>query len=233
MKNAWFIWRSNDYALEGQKTWSNCLKLAWRIAKQNKADVLLSAKKAVKLNKKDIQFNEIYKTYYGYLNTVIYSRLQNSTDTEEAIQDVFVKINNNLNNYDPSKTKLKTWITGIAINTCTDYFRKKMVKRTYNNRYDIEGIEENQTPSTDAADKLIQVKEQKDFHRRLNRTLYNAIERLNTKQKTIILLTLQGYKIDEIASELNVPVGTIKGTKFRAEKELAKMLSAKQELAHV
>lgn len=54
--------------------------------------------------------------------------------------------------------------------------------------------------------------------------LYDAIKHLNTKEKTIITLYLQGYSYAEISQHLNIKEGTVKSSIHRAKIKLRKLL---------
>jgi RNA polymerase sigma-70 factor (ECF subfamily) len=58
----------------------------------------------------------IYKFVYGYI--------ENQQDTEDIVQEVFIKTWRNLKKFDKSKS-FKTWIFTIAKNTTIDFLRKK------------------------------------------------------------------------------------------------------------
>lgn len=54
--------------------------------------------------------------------------------------------------------------------------------------------------------------------------LYDAIKHLNSKEKTIITLYLQGYSYAEISQHLNMKEGTVKSSIHRAKLKLRKLL---------
>ncbi|KAA5805158.1 sigma-70 family RNA polymerase sigma factor [Alkalicaulis satelles] len=51
--------------------------------------------------------------------------LGDSSEAEDAAQDVFVKVWRKIGSYDPGRAKLETWVARIAINTCHDRLRKR------------------------------------------------------------------------------------------------------------
>jgi RNA polymerase sigma-70 factor (ECF subfamily) len=53
----------------------------------------------------------------------IIKRVANAEDAEDILQEVFLKIHNNLKNLEDEK-KIHAWIYTIARNTITDYYRK-------------------------------------------------------------------------------------------------------------
>src|SRR3990167_9964443 len=53
------------------------------------------------------------------------ARLTNRIDTSDIVQEIFIKIWKNLNNFDREKASFKTWIFTIARNTVIDFSRKR------------------------------------------------------------------------------------------------------------
>ena len=70
-------------------------------------------------------FSQLYDLYSGALFGVIYRVVNNTEASEEILQDSFLKIWNNITQYDASKAKLFTWMLNIARNTAIDYARVK------------------------------------------------------------------------------------------------------------
>ena len=54
--------------------------------------------------------------------------------------------------------------------------------------------------------------------------LYNAIEHLNSDEKVIITMRLQGYSYDEIATTTHKKIGTIKSSIHRIKARLKSLL---------
>lgn len=59
-----------------------------------------------------------------YLDAI--KSLRSNQEAEDASQDIFIKIWKNSSKYDPTKSKLITWISVITDRTLIDAFRKKM-----------------------------------------------------------------------------------------------------------
>ncbi len=63
---------------------------------------------------------ELYGILLPYLNLICRRYLRNTSDIQDVLQDVFIKIFKNLEQFDINKASFKTWSTRIAINTCLD-----------------------------------------------------------------------------------------------------------------
>ncbi|HBK82515.1 MAG TPA: RNA polymerase subunit sigma-70, partial [Flavobacterium sp.] len=83
-----------------------------------------------KLLKKDDQsFALLYDNYSKSLYGVIFNLMKNIEESEDVLQEVFIKIWKNIDSYNESKGRLYTWMLNIARNTSIDKLRSK----NYNN----------------------------------------------------------------------------------------------------
>lgn len=82
------------------------------------------------LKLKDSQaFSYLYDNYSSAIWGVIYRMTENSESSEDILQEAFIKIWNNLDNYDSSKGKLFTWMLNITRNLTIDNLRSKNYKK--------------------------------------------------------------------------------------------------------
>ena len=78
----------------------------------------------IKRTDKKMPFEEVYGEYYDRIYRAVYMRLLNRENTEDVVQDTFVKAMNAYDRFDPDKASLYTWLYTIATNTLYDRFRK-------------------------------------------------------------------------------------------------------------
>ena len=78
----------------------------------------------------DSQYNtlEIWESFSNKLERFIKSKINNTSDAEDILQEVFLKIHKNINTLD-DKDKLPAWIYSITRNSITDFYRKKGVAK--------------------------------------------------------------------------------------------------------
>lgn len=69
-------------------------------------------------------FEELYMHFFPRVYNFIYARLKNSVDADDVTSITFIKMNENLDKYDPKKASFSTWLFRIAINTIVDHTRK-------------------------------------------------------------------------------------------------------------
>lgn len=67
----------------------------------------------------------LYDHYAGALNGVIINIVQDPDFAQDILQEVFVKIWRQMENYDPEKGRVFTWMHHIARNTAIDAIRSK------------------------------------------------------------------------------------------------------------
>jgi RNA polymerase sigma-70 factor (ECF subfamily) len=105
MKNAWIIFKKGN----GSITWPDALKQAWNVAKNG-------------IEKITIEF--LYKTYYKEIYNHIFFKINYKKEiAEEITNDVFLKANEHLLNYDVYKAGVRTWLYTITKNKIIDFYR--------------------------------------------------------------------------------------------------------------
>lgn len=166
------------------------------------------------LLKKDNQsFTLLYDNYSKSLYGVIYNLIKNKEEAEDVLQEVFVKIWNNIDSYNETKGRLYTWMLNIARNTSIDKLRSK----GYNN-----------SQKNLSAENFVYILE--DNSKALNRIdaigIKEFIKKLKPKCIQIIeLLFFQGYTQQEASDELEMPLGTVKTNNRNCMNELRTIIN--------
>jgi RNA polymerase sigma factor (sigma-70 family) len=156
-------------------------------------------------------FGFLYDHYSKALFNIILPIIPQQELAEDVLQEVFVKIWQNIKSYDASKGRLYTWMLNITRNQAIDKTRSK----DFNKRSKTTELSENVYSNR-------QVAEMKMDDVGLQKTLSNLPEE---NRKLLELAYYQGYTQDEISKMLNIPLGTIK-TRLRATIiQLRKILS--------
>src|SRR5206468_3616525 len=70
-------------------------------------------------------FNYLYRQYSAVLYGVIYKVITDEQTSQDVLQDVFIKIWNNISQYNAQKGRLYTWMLNIARNAAIDKLRSK------------------------------------------------------------------------------------------------------------
>ncbi len=66
---------------------------------------------------------ELYKEYYKKVYNYVYSRLRNHEEAEDVSSDIFLKIIEKLDTFDPEKASYSTWIYAITRNRVINHYR--------------------------------------------------------------------------------------------------------------
>ena len=152
-----------------------------------------------------------------YDRAVYHLCLRTMRDPDEArdcTQEAFFKAFRSLGTYKPD-ARFSTWIFSIAYHTCCDRLGRRK-------RYSPDAFPER----ADAAPGPAELAERGDEARALRA----AIDALPEKYRTVITLYhLQGRHYEEIATVLNLPMGTVKTHLFRAKDLLRKALEGRYD----
>src|SRR5258705_3632734 len=79
-------------------------------------------------------FNYLYDNYSGALYGVIVSIIQDKELSNDVLQEVFIKIWRQIEQYDPAKGRLFTWMINICRNASIDTLRSKGYHEQKQNR---------------------------------------------------------------------------------------------------
>jgi RNA polymerase sigma-70 factor (ECF subfamily) len=163
-------------------------------------------------------FVELVELYRSKIQKLGYRMLLNKLDTEDIVQETFIRVYLNLNHYDESQ-KFSTWVYRICRNACIDLLRKK--RPTHSLDAELFEHEDGNTyyhkiPTTENSPEFLAL--QSETKEQIHKTL----DKLSDKYKTIIrLYYLDELTLQEISQLLNLPVTTIK-TRLHRGRELLK-----------
>lgn len=157
-------------------------------------------------------FSQIYDMYSRAIYGVLYNIIRDENDAEELLQDVFVKIWNNIATYAPEKGRFYTWMLNIARNAAIDKTRSKSFKNSQRNL---------------STENFVDIIATSDSLNRLTNTIgiRKFVEALKPVCiKIIELLYFKGYTQADAAEALEMPLGTIKTRNRNCMNELRNML---------
>lgn len=176
-------------------------------ARQERQDVLLGL-----LRKKDeAGMRYLFDHYGGALNHIIGQIITEKEIVQEVLHDVLLRIWNNIEQYEESKSRLFTWMARIARNAAIDKVRSKAYRKS---------------GKTDELSAVVvnhsNLSEQMSVeHIGLNKVL----DKLDTSYRSIIdLLYFKDYTQAEAAEALDLPLGTVKTRSRRALQKLREIL---------
>jgi RNA polymerase sigma-70 factor (ECF subfamily) len=171
-------------------------------------------------------YAELMKNYRDSLYFMLLKMTNNPHDAEDLTIEAFGKAFKKLHQYTPDYA-FSTWLFKIASNNCIDFIRKKK-KYTFSIDHGLDdelGTElANRIPAEDLDPEEELVKKQKI------KLMREVVERLKPHYRTLIELRyFSEFSYEEIAVELNLPLGTVKAQLFRAREFLYQILKNSKE----
>lgn len=168
------------------------------------------------------QFALLWQKYNKQIFANVLKLVRSIDDADDIVQDTFLKAFNALHSYNQT-FPFPAWLYKIASNTCIDYFRRKRIRPI-----SIENINREGGDIYDIIpDKSIPI-DDNIINNETKEELLKAVEQLPLRYKQCIQLRhFEELSYEEISIKMNLPLGTVKITLFRARKMLLNMLSNK------
>ena len=147
--------------------------------------------------------------------------VRNADDADDLTIEAFGKAFNRLDQYSPSFA-FSTWLFKIASNNCIDFIRKKRVKLTsmdtgYTN-------DDGESIRIDARSNTMDPEENM-VHNQKVKHMRQLVSKLKPRYRELVEKRyFEELSYEEIAEELNLPLGTVKAQLFRARDFLAQMM---------
>ena len=189
-------------------------------AKQKHEDDLIIIKSV--LSGDSSQFALLWNKYNKQIFANVLKLVRSIDDADDIVQDTFLKAFNALHSYNHT-FPFPAWLYKIASNTCIDYFRRKRIRPI--------SIENINREGGDIYDIIPDKSTTIDVHiinNEMKEALLKAVELLPLRYKQCIQLRhFEELSYEEISLTMNLPLGTVKITLFRARKMLLTMLSNK------
>ncbi len=151
--------------------------------------------------RQELAFEYLYKHYSAALYGTILSIVKDSEESNDVLQEVFVRIWKQARSYDAAKGRLFTWMINIARHGAIDRLRSTGFKRTSENRKLTESVYNSVSASPSREDHI---------------GLHALTRELKEDFRILIEYAyFKGFTQEEIANTLGIPVGTVK-TRLRA-----------------
>ena len=164
-------------------------------------------------------YAELMDRYRDAIYYMLLKMVNNASDAEDLTIEAFGKAFKNINQYAPNYA-FSTWLFKIATNNCIDFIRKKKashVSLDHTNEEHERATKDIQAPIPDPEETLINSQKMK-----LMRSLVSKLK--PRYRKLIELRYFSELSYEEIAEELELPIGTVKAQLFRARELLYNIL---------
>ena len=147
-------------------------------------------------------FCQHYEKYKNTVYSVIFNYVQNTEDTADLLQEVFIKLFATEDDFQ-SEEHMKAWLIRVSINLCKNHLRSIKTRKIVPLEEDIPF-----------------------FDQREDNDLLKVVFTLPEKYRIPIhLFYYESYSIKEIGNILDMPEATVKIRLKRAREKLAKILN--------
>ncbi len=165
-----------------------------------------------------LEFSNNFNKMSSLLHSFAYNLTKNIEDAKDLFQETAFRAMTNQDKFREG-TNLKAWLFTIMKNIFINNYRKKVKANTImdatDNQYYINSMHIS-TPNRAESD--IMLKE-----------LNGMIDNLDKSIQVPFIMHYQGFKYQEIADDLKLPLGTVKSRIFFARKELKDKINAQYD----
>ncbi len=166
-------------------------------------------------------YAELMDRYKESIFYMLLKMVNNSDDADDLTIEAFGKAFNRLHQYTPNFA-FSTWLFKIATNNCIDFLRKKKKNvLSLDNRYN----------NDDGDSLMIELKseglnpEQVAIREQKLVIMRNVVTRLKPRYRMLVEMRyFKELSYEEISTELDLPLGTVKAQLFRAREFLFNIL---------
>ncbi len=174
-------------------------------------------------------FREIIRRYERPVFSLVYRMVRDREVAEDLAQDAFIRVLNHLDKY-RSEFKLSSWLFKIANNVAIDHLRKRQLSTISihgsPNASSASEIEASSIDIESGDENALDEMEAKE----LGGAIERAIAKLRPEYRACIMLRhVEGRSYEEIATTLDLPLGTVKTYIHRARHELREALEHLRE----
>lgn len=172
-----------------------------------------------------VAYAELLNNYRDTLYYIMLKMTSNATDAEDLTIEAFGKAFKNLENY-TTDFAFSTWLFKIAANNCIDFLRRsKRIRFSDHGYMDDGGSTTSYDIPFDGLDPEEQIIEKQKI-----KLMRDVVDKLKPHYRLLVELRyFQEWSYEEIATELDLPLGTVKGKLFRSRELLYQILRTSKE----
>lgn len=165
-----------------------------------------------------VEFNRQFNNMASLLHSFAYNLTKNVEDAKDLYQETAFRAMTNQDKF-RAGTNLKAWLFTIMKNIFINNYRKKVKSNTIIDSSDnLFYLNSGTGLISNDAESNIMMKE-----------IIAMVENLEESIKIPFLMHYQGFKYQEIADDLDLPLGTVKSRIFFARKELKELINKRYE----
>lgn len=166
-------------------------------------------------------FNNEFMPHINSMHNFAYRLTLDSDDANDLVQDTYMKAFRFINSFEQG-TNAKAWLFRILKNSFINDYRKKRKEPAKVDYQEVETYYNSDDVDTQITTDL-RVESLQDM---IGDEISNALNSLDVDFRTVIILCdLEGFKYDEMAKILDIPIGTVRSRLHRARNLLKEKLS--------
>ncbi|RZL46319.1 MAG: sigma-70 family RNA polymerase sigma factor [Pedobacter sp.] len=174
----------------------------------------------------EVNPNELMHRYKDAIYFMVLKMVNNKDDAMDLTVSTFAKAFENLERYKPDFA-FSTWLFRIATNAGIDFLRKKRISTVSIDSY---VSEEGEQINFEFKSNTLNP-EESSIKKQQTQLLKQIIDTLPHRYKILIVLRyFDELSYDEIALQLDLPLGTVKAQLFRARDLLSNILNKKKQI---
>ncbi|WP_026897991.1 RNA polymerase sigma factor [Daejeonella oryzae] len=166
-------------------------------------------------------YADLMQRYKDSIHFMALKMVNNKDDAMDLTVETFAKAFENLEKYKPDFA-FSTWLFRIATNNCIDFIRKKKIQTmSIDSMVDDDG---DNRPLQIRSDTLNP--EETSIKKQQGEQLKEIVDKLPSRYRTLIMLRyFEELSYEEIATQLDLPLGTVKAQLFRARDLLSNVMN--------
>jgi RNA polymerase sigma-70 factor (ECF subfamily) len=172
-------------------------------------------------SEKEKIFNNEFMTHINSMYNFAYRLTLDQDDSKDLLQDTYLKAYRFIDSFQQG-TNAKAWLFRILKNSFINDYRKKSKEPSKVDYQDVESYYNSEDVDRQITPDL-RVEALRDM---IGDEISNALNSLDVDFRTVIILCdLEGFKYDEMAKILDIPIGTVRSRLHRARNLLKEKLS--------
>jgi RNA polymerase sigma-70 factor (ECF subfamily) len=160
------------------------------------------------------EFMDAYQALEHKLYAFAMKLTRNSADADDLMQETAVRAYSNRDKFQMG-TNFKSWTTTIMRNTFINRYRMQRRRNLVDGPLEDHTYAVESTTVSNGSESVIMMEE-----------LRKILDQIKPKYRIPFLMHYQGYEYQEIAKEMNIPIGTVKSRLYTARQQLTKLIRA-------
>ena len=169
-------------------------------------------------------YSDLMDRYRDSIYFMLLKMVNNKSDAEDLTLEAFGKAFKNIHQYTPNYA-FSTWLFKIATNNCIDFIRKRKANIVSIDQ-NVDDQEGSYLPPTAMLSSGNPDPEENLIKEQNIKLVQEIVAKLKPRYRKLIELRyFKEYSYEEIADELDLPLGTVKAQLFRARELLFNILN--------